>query len=274
MTDMTETTDEIPASDEPIRFEMDGDVAVLILDDPPLNLFTERTFSAMRAARDQVAGSGARAMVFRAEGKVFTGGVDVGKVFKDVEGSEQGRRLAQDGIRELQAFEGLEIPTLALVHGLCLTAGLEASLGCDMIWAAEGSQFGLVERVVGLTPFGGGVQRMAERAGPARAREFVMTGGLYGADKMLEWGVINRILPAEELQEKGMKFAHGLAAGPTRAHAATKRIIRKYLDEGIEAADDATPDIAGPLFDTEDLKGAVDSFLTEGPGKFTGYQGK
>lgn len=267
-------TDEIPASDEPIRFEMDGDVAVLILDDPPLNLFTERTFTAMGAARDQVVKSGARAMVFRAEGKVFTGGVDVGRVFKDVKGSAEGSRLAQDGIRELQAFESLEIPTIALVHGLCLTAGLEASLGCDMIWAAEGSQFGLVERVVGLTPFGGGVQRMAERAGPARAREFVMTGGLYDADKMLEWGVINRVLPAEELTEKGMKFAHQLASGPTVAHAATKRIIRAYLDGGIEAADAIIPQVAGPLFETEDLKNAVESFLTDGPGKFKDYQGR
>lgn len=265
---------EIPAGDEPIRFEMDGDVAVLILDDPPLNLFTERTFEAMGAARDQVASSGARAMVFRAEGKVFTGGVDVGKVFKDVSGSEEGTRLARDGIEQLQAFERLEMPTLALVHGLCLTAGLEAALGCDMIWAAEGSQFGLVERVVGLTPFGGGVQRMAERAGPARAREFVMTGGLYDAEKMLEWGVVNRVVAPDELVEKGVKFAKQLAAGPTVAHAATKRIIRAYLDGGIEAADAAVPQIAGPLFDTEDLKAAVESFLTEGPGKFTDYRGR
>ena len=188
---------------------------MVVLDDPPLNLFTEETFAALVAARDEVAASDARAMVFRAEGKVFTGGVDVGRVFADVPGSEEGSRLAAEGIRDLQALESLEIPTLALVHGLCLTAGLEASLGCDMIWAAEGSKFGLVERVVGLTPFGGGVQRMAERAGPARAREFVMTGGLYDAERMLEWGVVNRVLPADELLEKGMKFARELAAGPT-----------------------------------------------------------
>jgi enoyl-CoA hydratase len=260
-------------AEDPIRLERDGDVAVLVLDDPPLNLFTERTFAAMRAARDEVASSDARAMVFRAEGRVFTGGVDVGRVFKEVAGGEEGARLAADGIRELQAFESLEIPTLALVHGLCLTAGLEASLGCDMIWAAEGAQFGLVERVVGLTPFGGGVQRMAERAGPARAREFVMTGGLYDAAKMLEWGVINRVVAAEGLLEKGMKFARELAAGPTVAHGATKRLVRAYLDGGVAAADAIVPEIAGPLFDSEDLENAVESFLTEGPGKAT-FKGK
>ena len=257
----------------PIRLERDGDVAVIVLDDPPLNLFTEETFTAMRAARDEVAGSDARAMVFRAEGDLFTGGVDVGRVFKDVSGGEEGARLAADGIRELQAFESLEVPTLALVHGLCLTAGLEASLGCDMIWAAEGARFGLVERVVGLTPFGGGVQRMAERAGPARAREFVMTGGLYDAERMHEWGVVNRVLPADELLEKGMKFAAELAAGPTVAHAATKRLVRAYLDGGVHAADDIVADIAGPLFDSDDLKNAVRSFLDDGPGNAT-FEGR
>lgn len=254
------------AASDPLRVEREGDLAVVVLADPPLNLFTERTFTRLGEAAAEVAASDARACVFRAEGKVFTGGVDV-KIFAGVSGAEEGTRLAQSGIRELQAFEALEIPTLALVHGLCLTAGLEAALGCDMIWAAEGSQFGLVERVVGLTPFGGGVQRMAERAGPARAREFVMSGKLYDAPAMLEWGVVNRVVAADDLLETGLGFARELAAGPTVAHAATKRIVRAYLDGGIAAADAATPGIAGPLFDTEDLEGAVQSFLDEGPGK-------
>jgi enoyl-CoA hydratase/carnithine racemase len=261
------------AEHPPVRLEREGAVAVIVLDDPPLNLFTERTFGAMREARDAVAGSDARAMVFRAEGDVFTGGVDVGRVFRDVSGGEEGARLAAEVVRELPAFERLEVPTLALVHGLCLTAGLEAALGCDMIWAAAGAQFGLVERVVGLTPFGGGVQRMAERAGSARAREFVMTGGLYDAARLLDWGVVNRVLPPEDLLEKGMKFARELAAGPTLAHGATKRLVRAYLEGGVAAADAEVADVAGPLFDSEDLKNAVRSFLEEGPGKAT-FEGR
>ena len=71
----------------------------------------------------------------------------------------------------------LPLPTLAVVHGLCLTAGLELALACDLLWAAQDARFGLVEKVVGITPLMGGTQRMAERAGSARAREFVMTGG-------------------------------------------------------------------------------------------------
>jgi enoyl-CoA hydratase len=70
-----------------------------------------------------------------------------------------------------------------------------------------------------------------------------------------------------------MKFARELAAGPTLAHGATKRLVRAYLDDGIAAADDATAEIAGPLFDTEDLKNAVRSFIDDGPGKAT-YEGR
>lgn len=255
-------------SDEPVRLERDGDVAVAILDDGELNLFRGRTFERIREVTAEVAASDARAFVWRAEGRVFTGGVDV-HGFAEIADGEQGRALAAQGLRDLTSWERLEIPTLALVHGLCLTAGLEAALGCDMIWAGDDARFGLVERVVGLTPFGGGVQRMTERAGPARAREFVMSGGLYDARTLCEWGVVNRVLPADDLLAEGMEFARELAAGPTVAHGATKRLVRAYLDGGIAAADGAVAEIAGPLFDSEDLKGAVETFLHEGPGTAT-----
>ena len=159
------------------------------------------------------------------------------------------------------------------MHGLCLTAGFELSLACDMIWADESAMFGLVEIVVGLTPLMGGTQRVAERAGPARARELVMSGGLYDAATMERWNVVNRVLPDADLVEKSMRFAERLAAGPTRAHDATKRIVRATLDHGVRGADDRAADIAGPLFDTEDLQRAVKTFLDEGPGKAT-FEGR
>jgi enoyl-CoA hydratase/carnithine racemase len=155
------------------------------------------------------------------------------------------------------------------VQGLCLTAGLELSLACDMIWAAESAQFGLVEAVIGLTPLMGGTQRVAERAGPARARELVMSGGLYDAATLERWNVVNRVLPDAELAESSMGFARRLAAGPTRAHHATKRVVRAFLDHGVRGADDVTAAIGAPLFETSDLRQAVETFLAEGPGKAT-----
>ena len=123
----------------PIRLEHDGDVAVVILDDPPLNLFTSATFEALArpATRSPLRTPGRWSSAPRARSS-RAASTSAG-LRRRRRGAEEGARLAADGIRELQAFESLEIPTLALVHGLCLTAGLEASLGCDMIWAAEGA---------------------------------------------------------------------------------------------------------------------------------------
>jgi enoyl-CoA hydratase/carnithine racemase len=76
-----------------------------------------------------------------------------------------------------------------------------------------------------------------------------------------------RVLPDGELAEKSMAFARRLADGPTLAHLATKRIVRAYLEHGVRGADDRTASIGAPLFETDDLQGAVRSFLTDGPGK-------
>jgi enoyl-CoA hydratase/carnithine racemase len=261
-------------SDAPVRLERDAGVAALVLDDPPLNLFGPDTYEALMACLDEVEGSDARALVWRAEGEAFTGGADVNVFQRVVDALESGsgtHEIAGFGqlLGAVKRIEELPIPTLALVHGLCLTAGLEVSLGCDMIWATESARFGLVEAVVGLTPGAGGTQRMAERAGPARAREFVMTRGIYDASALERWNVINRVVGDGELLEKGMKFARRLADGPTKAHGATKRIVRAYLRGGVEEADRVTPEVAGALFDTDDLQDAVRSFLSEGPGKAT-----
>jgi enoyl-CoA hydratase/carnithine racemase len=250
----------------PVRLERDGNVAVMVLDNPPLNLFGREAWEALVACVDEVESSDARALVWRAEGELFTGGADVNNFQQAV---EEGTAADDFGtlIATAKRLEELEIPTLALVHGLCLTAGLEVSLACDMLWATENARFGLVEAVVGLTPGAGGTQRMAERAGPARAAEFVMSGGLYDAETLERWNVVNRVVPDDQLLEKGMKFAHRLADGPTLAHGATKRIIRAYRAGGVDEADRVTPEQFAELFASEDLQGAVKSFLAEGPGK-------
>jgi enoyl-CoA hydratase/carnithine racemase len=176
-------------------------------------------------------------------------------------------------MRLAHALEDLPLPTLAVAHGLCLTAAFELSLACDLLWAGEGVQFGLVERVVGITPLMGGTQRMAERAGSARAREFVMTGDLYDAETLHSWGVVNRVLAADDLLEKARSLLARLAVGPTQAHAATKRIVRAQADHGTRGADERTAEFTSHLFETRDTRDAIESFLSEGPGKAT-FTGK
>jgi enoyl-CoA hydratase/carnithine racemase len=253
------------ADKRPVRLERDGALAVMVLHDPPLNLFGAEAFASLNDCLGEIEGSDARAVVWRAEGEVFTGGADV-NVFAQADPA-QAADIFRPLLGAVQRIEALPVPTLALVHGLCLTAGLEVSLACDMIWATESARFGLVEAVVGLTPGAGGTQRMAERAGPARAREFVMTGGLYDAATLERWNVVNRVVGDDELLEKGLRFAHRLASGPTKAHGATKQIVRAFRRGGVEEADRETAEAAGGLFETEDLRNAVQSFLADGPGK-------
>ena len=252
-------------ADRHVGFARHGDVGVVVLDSPPLNLWTPELQADLEGALDEAESEQVRALVLRAEGRAFTGGVDV----QHFQGKtpDQADEIFQGLVRVVHRLEDMPLPTLASVHALCLTWGLEVALGCDLIFAAESAKFGLVEKVVGLTPAGGGTQRIAERAGPARAREVVMSGELFDAATFERWNVVNRVFPDERLAAATMKFASELAAGPTIAHAATKRLVRAYLEEDVRGADARIREIASALFNTEDLQGAVDSFLSEGPGK-------
>src|SRR5688572_18104584 len=255
----------------PVRYEREGDVGEVVLHSPPLNLFDQALMDALHDAIAAVEADTPRALIVRAEGDVFTAGVDV-HVFDGLNAITS-RALTEDLLTVAHRFEDLPFPTVAVVHGHCLTAGLELSLACDLLWASDDARFGLVEKVVGITPLMGGTQRMAERAGTARAREFVFSGDLYDAPTMHAWGVVNRVLGEDALLEDARGFARSLAAGPTQAHAATKAVVRAQADHGTRGADERTAALTSHLFETEDSRNAVQSFLQHGAGKAT-FTGK
>jgi enoyl-CoA hydratase len=251
----------------PWRLEQDGPLAVLTIDKPPLNLFDEEVFDGVLAALDRVRAEPPRGLLLRAEGKVWTGGVDV-NLFQGLD-ADSGADLWRRGFELIQGVEDLPFPVIFAAHGLTLTWGLELALACDLVVAAEGAQFGLVEIVVGLTPSMGGPQRLAEKAGPNRAKDLVFSGQLFDAATLKEWGVVTRLWPDDEFEDKARRFAQRIASGPTVAHAATKRIVRTQKEDGARAADAIVPELAGGLFATEDLENAVASFLEKGPGHAT-----
>jgi enoyl-CoA hydratase/carnithine racemase len=176
-------------------------------------------------------------------------------------------------LRVAQTIEDLPVPTVFAAHGLTLTAAFELALACDILLAAEPASFGLVEVVVGLTPSMGGPQRLAERAGPARAKELIYTGERYPAAVLERWNVVNRVLPDDGFADAARDYARRVAAGPTLAHAASKRLVGTAARDGARAADALVPEVSGALFGTADLRGAVASFLAEGPGAAT-YAGR
>ena len=256
------------SSDGPVRLEREGGLAVVTLDSPPLNLFDRALRDALEAAVGELEAGAPRAVLFRAEGRVVSGGVDV-SMFAAQESAAAATRLFVDLVALARRVDRLPCPTVFAAHALCLTWAFELALACDLIVAAESASFGLVERVVGLTPAMGGTQRLAERAGSGRARQLVMTGRPYDATTLERWNVVNQVLPDDGFDAAARELAAELSAGPTLAHGATKRVLREYLEGGVERANDRVPEIAGGLFDTEDLRGAVRSFLEQGPGKAT-----
>ncbi|MFL5832698.1 MAG: enoyl-CoA hydratase/isomerase family protein [Solirubrobacterales bacterium] len=244
------------------RLEREGDLAVITLDSPPLNLFDQRMIDDLRAAIDAVAAEPPRALLIRAEGRAVSGGVDV-HVFAGLT-PEQGSALWTDLLEMIEKVETLPAPVVFAAHALTLTAAFELALACDLIVASPKAKFGLVEKVVGLTPSMGGTQRLAERAGSGRARHFVMSGGIFGAEEMERWGVVNLIFEDHDFEVASRKLADELAAGPTKAHAMTKHILRRFREEGIPAADEVVRTEAGELFASEDLQNAVQTFLEQG----------
>jgi enoyl-CoA hydratase len=237
-------------------------LTVLTLDSPPLNLFDQAMIDDLGVAIRALAEEPPRAVLINADGRAVSAGVDV-HIFDGLT-PEQGAALWTELLKLIDALEELPAPVVFAAHALTLTAAFELALACDLIVATPGARFGLVEKVVGLTPSMGGTQRLAERAGSGRARQFVMRGDLFDAVELERWGVVNEIYPEEEFAALSRALADELAAGPTKAHAMTKRILRRFREGGIPAADEAVRTEAAELFATEDLQNAVRTFLEHG----------
>jgi enoyl-CoA hydratase/carnithine racemase len=251
-----------------VRLERTGDVMELIWAAAPgLNLFTAAVADEFESALGKVPG-GARALIFRAEGKVFCGGVKVQELTV-----LDGTRFSQRMLALVQRIEALPVPTIAVVHALNLTIGLELALGCDFIWASPEARMGMVEATVGIAPAAGGTQRLVARAGIGRATEMVLTGAIYDAADLLSWGVVDRMPSGPDLLPLAREFAAKLAAGPTAASAVSKQILRAARDRGTAAADSITPELAGPILTSEDAVIGIKSLLEHGPRgqpRFTG----
>ena len=261
---MTTPTPESPVSLRHSHSPAGAPIAALTVHNGPLNLFDQPVFDSLAAALAKLTADPPRALLVKAEGKVTSAGVDV-HLFDGLT-PEQGAALWEtlfDTI--IHPLEALPCPVVFAAHGLTLTAAFEIALACDLIVASPTAKFGLVEKVVGLTPSMGGPQRLAERAGSGRARELVMSADLYDAETMRTWGVVNGV--HDDVHDAATDLVSRLADGPTKAHAATKAIIAAWRHGDVARADDLTPTVSGELFGTSDLRGAVRSFLAEGPGK-------
>ncbi|MGV9198361.1 MAG: enoyl-CoA hydratase/isomerase family protein [Promethearchaeia archaeon] len=143
-------------------------------------------------------------------------------------------------------FEKLPVPVIAAVKGLNLTAGFELMLCADIIIAAENAKFGQVETKYGITPFGGGTQRLTRLVGPLHAKEMIYTAEIIDVKRALEIGLVNHVVPLDQLDEKVKEIAQKMIKNSGRAIKLAKRLIQMatytnhegYLVESDFAADD------------------------------------
>jgi enoyl-CoA hydratase/carnithine racemase len=252
---MTSTTN------EPILFTKDRDVAVITMQLAPHNLVGKVLSEALIHNLKRAETEKARAVVIRSGLRHFSAGAEV-SIFENA----GARRSDVDFVGVLRAFEELSIPIISSVHGIAVGGGFEIALASDLVVAAASAKMGLVEATLGLHPLMGGLQRLINRVGSARAKEMVLLGRRYDAATLERWHIINRVVPDGELHGVTMSLAHEIAAGPTVAHAATKRLATLFLEEGMRAADDGMSDISAPIFRSADLQRGLDAFATTGPG--------
>jgi enoyl-CoA hydratase/carnithine racemase len=243
-----------------VRFEQDGAVGAVVLDNPPLNQIDQDVIDGLVAAVAQLENADdLGAVLLRGEGDVFSAGADV-NLFQGL-GADEMRPLIASFLDLGHRIEALPFPTLAAVHGTCMAGGLELALFCDLVWAAEGTQIGLPETRLGIVPLAGGVERVAARAGVGRARTFALGGGLFPAEQLEAWGVVDRVLPGDELHPTAEGFVQRLAAGPSQAFSVVKELVRAYSREGVAGADALLLEAAVGLFDTEDARAGIEAFL-------------
>ena len=248
-----------------LKFEKVDELAIITFIDKPLNLIDAEFIEELESVLNGDEIKKIRALLFKVDKGNFSAGANVALLL------EQDEKSSKDMLKRffdvIYKIEKLPFPTMAAVKGMCIGGGFELALTCDYIWASEKSQFAAAEVLIGIVPLGGGSQRLAQRAGIARAKEIVM-GGRFKKPELLErWNVINRVLPDQELNEKATKFMKIQSTGPTIAFDVIKKLLREYYNRGLEESDNLLQEIVPKLFETEDIKIGIESFKKEGPGK-------
>jgi len=252
-----------------VSFEKLRNVGLITLNNPPINLVDDDLLLELGKALDEVDRSEVRAVLLHAAGDHFGPGVNVKTTFSGVN-SKGARKMLTGAIPMALRLEQLDIPVVCAVQGFCFAASLELALRCDVIIASDDAKFAQVERDIGAATYLGGIYLLAERCGPARAREICLTGDRYDAAIYERWNIVNRVVPRESLYTEALAWAQTFADCPTKAYAVNKRLCRGFLDHGTRGADELLLDIGPPLFDSEDFKVGVQSVMKYGAKDFRG----
>ncbi|HZZ51659.1 MAG TPA: enoyl-CoA hydratase/isomerase family protein [Pseudonocardia sp.] len=258
------TPDGTAAPPRPVERRLDGSIAIITMAHRPYNLLDPLLTGELVDALAWAGESGARAVLLNSALRHFSAGAELNGM---LEAADRGDGVLDWPMLEvLTAFEECPVPIVAAVHGTCVGGGFELALASDLVIAADSAKIGSVEVAVGLHPLMGGIQRVAQRAGAARAKEMALLGRRYDARTLERWNVINRVVPDEQLASAADALARELAQGPTVAHRATKAVLSVAVNEGVRAADEAMPRHQEAIFRSADFRAGVAAFNSAAPG--------
>jgi enoyl-CoA hydratase len=257
-------------SDVLLTEKLDGGVALLTFNRPEkMNALNGAVRCALFGALDALAKDDeVRVVVLTGAGdKAFIAGADIGE-FKDASPTQQYRSMQEGNI--YIAMENFPKPVIAMINGFCLGGGCELSMACDIRIASDRARLGQPEINLGLIPGGGGTQRLPRLVGEGQANRLIMTGELIKADRALAIGLVDEVVPADQLREKTLELARTIASkSPIALKAAKESILaarRMPMDEGLKF-ERAWFSL---LFSTEDMDEGVSAFLEKREATFIG----
>lgn len=256
---------------ETIIYEIKDNVGWITLNRPEvLNaqndmLRTELSTAAGMAQTDDevhvivITGSGAKAFSAGADITMFTkwNTADVITSFKSV-------RRAVQNVRELIK------PVIAMVNGLAIGGGCELALACDIIVASENARFGLPEVSVGVIPGGGGTQVLPRLVGEKKAKELIFTGDLIPAGEALRLGMINKVVPHDQLREAVEKIVKKIKVKSPAILKLAKIAVNKSLDTPLSVGIESEKELFAMCFGTDDQKEGARAFLEKRKPEYTG----
>ena len=214
-----------------------------------------------------------RAVLVRVEGAAFSAGIDVSALLGLAQEYGPHWQTRMHAITDefqgvLTRLERLELPTIALLHGYCLGLALELALACDIRLAADGTRLGLPETRLGIIPDVGGTTRLTRLVGPGRAKELIFTGRQFDAENAARWGIVNQVVPADELLNQAEALVGELRQAAPLAVGMAKRVIDGLadIDRGLMLEGWAQSE----LFKTEDFMEGAQAFMMKRPPEFKG----
>ncbi len=235
-----------------------------------LNALNAATLDALQVAFDAAAKDDAvRVVVLTGAGpKAFVAGADIAEM-ADLRPTE-GRDFSLRGQRLMRSIETLPKPVVAMVNGFALGGGLELAMGCHLRIAADTAKVGQPEIGLGLIPGFGGSQRLLRLAGRAATLELCLLGAPVTAERALQLGIVNRVVPAAELEAETMRVASQLAASAPLALRATLDVVNIGGECGIEEGLQYETAQFGLMFATDDMREGTRAFMERRKPTFTG----